>query len=198
MLQSLFFIDKLPCMIRKPLNIYFYVASKDVKHQLHVHNYFLTITAAPPSRPTKPDIMSKTTNSIRISFYVEFGTQPITYFLLNVTQSETGSELQKRFGLDERKYIDSLTEKRDHQGVVIGYTVAMFVTGLRERTMYEFEVAAASSIGVGEFSEPSEGTRLGEFSVEFSKYWICLINPLYTCTHLNTPCDSFDQSIRRW
>ena len=109
--------------------------------------------------------MSKTTNSIRISFSVEFGTQPITYFLLNVTQSETGSELQKRFGLDETKYIDSLTEKRDSLGSVMGYAVEMFVTGLKERTVYEFEVAAASSVGVGEFSEPSEGVRLGEFSL---------------------------------
>lgn len=111
--------------------------------------------------------MSKTTNSIRISFSVEFGTRPITYFLLNVTQSETGTELQKRFGLDERKYIDSLTEKTDNLGIVTGYAVEMFVTGLRERTVYEFEVAAGSSIGIGEFSEPSEGVRLGEFSLVF-------------------------------
>lgn len=149
---------------------------------------FLTIAAAPPSKPTKPDIMSKTTNSIRISFSVEFGTQPITYFLLNVTQTKTGNELQKRFGLDEKKYIDSLTEEIDSLGVVVGYTVEMFVTGLKERTVYEFEVAAGSAIGVGEFSEPSDGTRLGKLGLSCRSIGKCLYFTPSTHPHTSTHC----------
>lgn len=48
------------------------------------------------------------------------------------------------------------------EGVVIGYNVVMVVTGLKKREVYQFEVAAESSIGVGEFSEPSENVKLGE------------------------------------
>ena len=66
--------------------------------------------------------------------------------------------------MDEKRYIDSLIEKRDNEsGAVVGYDVVMFITGLVEREKYEFEVAAESSIGVGEFSEPSERTKLGMY-----------------------------------
>ena len=134
---------------------------------MHTH-----ISAAAPSKPTKPDIIQTTTNSIKISFSVEFGSQPITHFYLNVTQSDSGSELQKTFSIEERKYVESLTEKTDEAtGVTIGYDVVMFVTGLSERERYEFEVAAESSIGMGEFSEPSESTRLGESKGRVKGQW---------------------------
>ena len=48
------------------------------------------------------------------------------------------------------------------EGDVIGYDVEMVVTGLKEREVYQFEVAAESSIGVGEFSEPSENAKTGK------------------------------------
>ena len=134
---------------------------------MHTH-----ISAAAPSKPTKPDIIQTTTNSIKLSFSVEFGSQPITHFYLNVTQSDSGSELQKTFSIEERKYVESLTEKTDEAtGVTIGYDVVMFVTGLSEREKYEFEVAAESSIGMGEFSEPSESTRLGESKGRVKGQW---------------------------
>lgn len=50
----------------------------------------------------------------------------------------------------------------DDEGPVIGYNVEVVVTGLKERELYQFEVAAESSIGVGEFSEPSDNAKLGE------------------------------------
>ena len=118
--------------------------------------------AAPPSKPTKPVIAMTTTSSIKISFSVESGTQPITHFLLNITVTKSGAELQKRFPIDEIKYIDSLKDVVNPEGDLIGYDVEMVVTGLKEREVYQFEVAAESSIGVGEFSEPSDNARLGE------------------------------------
>ena len=106
-------------------------------------------------------ITLKTTSSIKISFSVEFGTEPITHFLLNITGTKSGAELQKRFPISAVKYIDSL-KSIICEGVVIGYEVEMVVTGLKEREMYQFEVAAESSIGVGKFSEPSDNAKLGE------------------------------------
>ena len=93
---------------------------------------------------------------------MEFGTEPITHFLLNITEAKSGAEVQKRFPVDAVKYIDSLEDIINSEGIVIGYQVAMVVTGLKEREMYQFEVAAESSIGLGEFSEPSDSAKLGE------------------------------------
>ena len=51
-------------------------------------------------------------------------------------------------------------------------------TGLKEREVYQFDMAAQSSIGIGEYSEPSDNsrlgelklnTRLGELDLEFSR-----------------------------
>lgn len=97
-----------------------------------------------------------------MSFSVEFGTEPITHFLLNITGTKAGTEVQKRFLVDAVKYIDSLEDIVSSEGSVIGYQVEIVVTGLEEREVYQFEVAAESSIGAGEFSEPSENVKLGE------------------------------------
>ena len=121
--------------------------------------------AAPPSKPTRPVILLTTTNSFKISFTVEFGSQPITRFLVNITQSNSRTESQKQFSLDETKYIESLIEMLNSEGVTTGYDVEIVVTGLKERVAYEFEVAAESSIGVGEFSDSSESTKLGKLYI---------------------------------
>ena len=88
---------------------------------------------------------------------MEFGSQPITHFLVNITQSNSRTESQKRFSLDETKYIESLNS----EGVTTGYDVEIVITGLKERVAYEFEVATEFLIGVGEFSDSSESTKLG-------------------------------------
>lgn len=95
---------------------------------------------------------------------MEFGTEPITHFLLNITGTIYGTEIQKRFPISAVKYIDSLEDIVDYRGDVIGYNVEFVVTGLKERELYQFEVAAESSVGVGEFSEPSENAKLGELA----------------------------------
>ena len=64
---------------------------------------------------------------------MEFGTKPITYFLLNITETKSGAEIQKRFPVDAVKYIDSLEDIMSSEGTVIGYRVVMVVTGLKER-----------------------------------------------------------------
>ena len=106
--------------------------------------------------------MSKTTSSIKISFSVEFGTGPITHFLLNITGAISETEIQKRFSISAVKYIDSLEDIVDYRGDVIGYNIEIIVSGLKLRELYQFEVAAESSIGVGEFGEPLKNILLGE------------------------------------
>ena len=93
---------------------------------------------------------------------MEFGTEPITHFLLNITGTKSETEVQKRFPIDAVKYVDSLEDVVSSEGTVVGYQVEVVVTGLEEREVYHFEVAAESGIGVGEFSEPSENAKLGE------------------------------------
>ena len=66
--------------------------------------------------------------------------------------------------LDETRYIDSVVETVDTRGSADGLEVVMFLTGLTEREVYEFEVAAESSVGVGEFSEPSPAAKLGKMA----------------------------------
>ena len=78
-----------------------------------------------------------------------------------MTQSNNGDETQKRMSLDETRYIDSISETVDAAGSSDGLDVVVFLTGLTEREVYEFEVAAESSVGVGEFSEPSPAAKLG-------------------------------------
>ena len=90
---------------------------------------------------------------------MEFGTHPITCFLINITESKSRGESQIAV---ETQHVNSLIDVVNARGDTIGYTVVMFVTGLSERKRYEFEVAANSSVGMGEFSEPSESTILGK------------------------------------
>ena len=68
---------------------------------------------------------------------------------------------QKRFPVDAVKYIDSLEDIISSEGGVIGYQVEIVVTGLEEREVYQFEVAAESS---------SNNTKLGE-SINLY-YWV--------------------------
>ena len=116
------------------------------------------------SKPTRPAILSATISSITVSFSVEFGSVPITNFFLNVSQSNSGTEFQKNLSLYDMEY---LIENVNSEGVVIGYDVEMVVTGLKERVVYQFEVAAESSVGVGEFSEPSENAKAGKLYTIF-------------------------------
>ena len=66
---------------------------------------------------------------------------------------------EKNLSLYDMEY---LIENVNTEGDVIGYDVEMVVTGLKEREVYQFEVAAESSSGVGEFSELSENAKAGK------------------------------------
>ena len=83
---------------------------------------------------------------------MEFGTKPITHFLINIT--EHGSEVQKRFPINAVEYVDSLEDVVSSDGTVIGYQVGMRVTDLKQKKTYGIKVAAESSIGVGLFTSP--------------------------------------------
>ena len=51
-------------------------------------------------------------------------------------------------------------EAWEEGGEVVGYHVSMRVSGLRQRESYMFAVAAASVVGVGEFSDRSRTLTL--------------------------------------
>ena len=79
------------------------------------------------------------------------------------------------------------------EGVTTGYNVEIVITGLKERVAYEFEVAAESSIGVGEFSDSSESTKL-------CKLYILITGAIFICTIMlmisnNTAVDPCQQRM---
>ena len=47
-------------------------------------------------------------------------------------------------------------DKWVEEGEVVGYHVILRVRGLRQRRSYVFSVAAASAVGLGGFSDPSQ------------------------------------------
>ena len=51
-------------------------------------------------------------------------------------------------------------EWEEEEGEVVGYHVSLRVGGLEQRQSYVFSVAAASVVGVGEFSDPSQPLTL--------------------------------------
>ena len=108
-----------------------------------------------------------------MSFSVEFGTKPITHFLINITETIYGPEVQKRFPVNSVEYVDSLQDVVSSDGTVIGYRVEVLVTDLKEKEVYRIEVAAESSIGVGLFS-PLYNVKLGKLKLIMVTY-ACIV-----------------------
>lgn len=113
-----------------------------------------------PARPSKPanvGITSPAPGSVSISFSVEEGSQFITHFLINIT--ETGNSdppTQITVALGNSTSVSSREEIIDSErGLLIGYAVVLTVTGLEMTREYMFQVAAVSGLGVGEFSDPT-------------------------------------------
>ena len=94
---------------------------------------------------------------------MEFGGEPITHFIINVTGTKSGTNLQMRFPIGETKYIESLADHLNSEGAVVGYDVVVVVTDLKGGEMYQFEVAAESLVaGAGEFSNRSDIAKIGK------------------------------------
>ena len=121
--------------------------------------------------------------TLTFSFSVKFGSYPINYYLLRVyeagdpidtndTVNTTNTTLTRddlgyrllNITSGNRDYVTSEEELVDG-GEVVGYDVTMRVGGLEQGRRYVFIVAAASIIGVGDYSDPSD-----PFSLEDSEY----------------------------
>lgn len=119
------------------------------------------IIIAPPSQPTIPAITLTTTHIFQMTFMVEEGSYPITAFLLNITRlgsSGTSSTTQIRIDVTDLLYVDSFVELGEGEKKVV-----LVVPDLQQLHHYTFQVAAESAVGVGEFSEPSNPTTLGQW-----------------------------------
>ena len=103
------------------------------------------------------EITSPASGSVSISFFVEEGSQSITYFLINITNagsSETPTQLTVT--LNDSTLVSSREEIVDSEtGLLIGYTVVLTLTELEKQGEFMFQVAAVSGLGVGDFSDPA-------------------------------------------
>lgn len=93
---------------------------------------------------------------------MESGSHPITSFLLNTTRiSSSGGPVttQNLVAVEDPLYVESVVALTEG-----GERVVMTIGGLQQLTYYTFQVAAISSAGEGEFSEPSKPSTLGKSS----------------------------------
>lgn len=97
-----------------------------------------------------------------MAFTAEDGSRPITSFLLNTTRISAGgpATTQNLVAIDNALYVESVVALQEG-----GKRVVLVVGGLQQLTYYTFQVAAISSAGEGEFSEPSEPSTLGKSSL---------------------------------
>lgn len=95
-----------------------------------------------------------------MTFTVQDGSQPISHFLLNITQmlgSGGVSTIQTLIAINDALYVNSVEALSEGEKQVV-----LVVGGLNQLTHYTFQVAAVSEVGEGEFSEPSKPSALGK------------------------------------
>lgn len=88
---------------------------------------------------------------------MEQGSQPVTHFLLNITEVHEVSTIQRQISLSDEAVVESVSAVSDGQ-----LEVVLVIRGLEKSQYYSFRVAAVSSVGVGGFSDPSDPAVLGQ------------------------------------
>ena len=127
----------------------------------------LSLSAAAPSRPTRPELEERGPQSLSLSFSVKHGSYPIHYYLVLISElsdltinqttfdfTNTTERIANISSEDKNSVVGQ--EEWENEGEVVGYHASLKVRGLRPRQSYVFSVAAASVVGVGDFSEPSQ------------------------------------------
>ena len=124
--------------------------------------------SGPPSKPTTPVINATTIQTLTFSFSVDSGSSPIRYFLLNITEYPSGSPNTLNISVDDTSgIIQSLTMFERRQTILAYYVEMRLSSQLNNQADYVFAVAAENNISVGEFSNASSPTRLGEHTCGF-------------------------------
>ena len=119
-----------------------------------------SLIAAPPSQPSTPKFTLVTTHLFELTFLVVRGSRPITHFILNITEVVSignGPQNQVVISVDDPRYVESIEEVGDEE-----LKVVLVVRRLKMLQQYTFQVAAVSSVGVGEFSDNTDPMSLSE------------------------------------
>ena len=129
----------------------------------------LSLSLAAPGKPTTPQLEDRSPQTLTLSFSVKHGSYPILYYLLlisdpadpaaNTSAPDFTNTTEERLANVTARSVAEQKEWKEG-GEVVGYHVSIRVGGLRQRESYMFSVAAASVVGVGEFSDPSRTLTL--------------------------------------
>ena len=108
--------------------------------------------SGPPSKPTTP-VINATTIQTLTSFSVDFGSSPIRFFLLNITEYPNGSPNTLNISADDTSGIIRSLSMFERRRTVLAYYVEIRLSSqLNNQVDYAFAVAAENDIGVREFS----------------------------------------------
>ena len=122
----------------------------------------------PPSKPTTPVINATTIQTLTFSFSVDFGSSPIRYFLLNITEYPSGSPNTLNISADDTSGIIQSLTMFERRQTILAYHVEMRLSSqLNNQADYVFAVAAENNISIREFSNASSPARLGEHTYGF-------------------------------
>ena len=113
-------------------------------------------SAGPPGAPAKPVILGSGSSSATVQVNVTSpGSEPITYFLVDVTENMVYSG---QLNLS----IDSDNVEADATSGVSSGIFELVIKDLSTTHIYSFSVAAGGQLGHGEFSEYSDDVEVGK------------------------------------
>ena len=113
-------------------------------------------SAGPPGAPDKPVILGSGSSSATVQVNVTSpGSEPITYFLVDVTENTVYSRQLNMSVNGDNVELD--TTSGTPSGIF-----ELVVTDLSTTYIYSFSVAAGGQLGHGEFSEYSDDVEVGK------------------------------------
>ena len=116
----------------------------------------LFCSAGPPGAPAKPVILGSSSRSTTIQVNVtSLGSEPIKYFLVNVTENTV-------YSAQLNLTVDSDNVEPDTTSGGSSGTFELVITDLSTTYVYSFSVAAGGQLGHGEFSQYSDSVEVGK------------------------------------